>query len=272
MNDPLKQLENHPQYFRAQADCFEILPVIPSGSVDLILTDPPYGVTACAWDEKPDIPRFFSESWRVLKPTGTILVFGVEPFSTTLRVACLGRYKYDLYWIKRRGSGFLHAKNAPLKQVEIVSVFSGGVVNHHSCSDRRMTYNPQGVTSAGKVRLDNPCVHTYGARPGSYRGKEYEAFSNFPTNILNFDEKQCQRIHPSEKPIDLLEWLVKTYTNEGETVLDPFMGSGSTGVACINLGRKFIGIEKDVHFFEVADKRIQAAIDNYQHKLPFFDD
>lgn len=240
-------------------DCFDLFPEIESGSIDLLLTDPPYGITACEWDQKPDLTKFFSEVWRILKPTGTILVFGVEPFSTTLRVACLGKYKYDLYWIKRRGSGFLNAKNAPLKQVEIISVFSLGGVIHKSISTRRTTYNPQGVLSAGKKKLAKNMVNTYHLNPGHISGKEYEAFSNYPTNVLYFSERKDRRFHPTQKPVALLEYLIKTYTNEGENVLDPFMGSGSTGVACVNTGREFIGFEKEERFFEIAKTRIEQT-------------
>lgn len=240
-------------------DCFDLFQSIESGSIDLLLTDPPYGVTVCDWDVKPDIPRFFSEAWRVLKPTGTILVFGVEPFSTTLRVACLERYKYDLYWNKCRPTGFVHSKNSPLKKVELISVFSGGVINHKTCTSKRMTYNPQGIKNIGVKNLASNFVNIFGARPGSYTGKKYEAYRNFPTNVLQFDEKVNDKNHPSEKPVALLEYLIKTYTNECETVFDPFMGSGSTGVACVNTGRDFIGFEKEQKFFEIAKTRIEQT-------------
>lgn len=240
-------------------DCFDLFPEIESGSIDLLLTDPPYGITACDWDVKPDIPRFFQEAWRVLKPNGTILIFGCEPFSTMLRGACLGKYKYDLYWIKSRRQGFVHAKNMPMKQIEIISVFSDGVINHKSLSNRRMTYNPQGIKSLGKQKTRFSYGNVLSPRPSVYKGRECERFANFPTNILRFSEKHNNRFHPSEKPVELLEWLVKTYSNEGETVLDPFMGSGSTGVACVNTGRDFIGFEKEQEFFEIAKTRIEQT-------------
>jgi len=241
-------------------DCFDLLPSIPDGSVDLLLTDPPYGITACEWDVKPDITRFFDEGFRTLKPTGTLIVFGVEPFSSQLRV---GRreYKYDLYWVKRHGTNFVHCKNRPMRKVEIISVFSKGVMGHKSlCPETRMTYNPQGVVKVGEKILGKNHVNVLRPRKGD-KDKKYIAFSNFPTDVLQFDEKQFGRFHPSEKPQDLMEWLIKTYSSEGETVLDPFMGSGSTGVAAKLNGRSFIGFEKDKTFFEVANNRISETVE-----------
>jgi site-specific DNA-methyltransferase (adenine-specific) len=240
-------------------DCFEYLQKIPDGTVDLVLTDPPYGVTACHWDKVPDLPRLFSEFWRVLKPTGTALIFGQEPFSTKLRVGGMEKYKYDLYWLKRHVGMFVHAKNRPLPKIELISVFSKGVMNHVGLSTTRMTYNPQGARRGKLQKLGHRHVHTYSTTPGNDPKKVYLTYENFPDNVLHFKEATFGKLHPNEKPVKLLTWLIKSYSNEGETVLDPFMGSGSTGDACRRTGRKFIGCEMDDEFFKIAEKRIAEA-------------
>ena len=247
-------------YTLYNGDCFDFLPTIPDGSVDLILTDPPYGVTACAWDKVPDLPRLFSEFWRVLKPTGTALIFGQEPFSTRLRVEGMEKYKYDLYWVKSQGTNFLQAKDRPMSRVEIINVFSKGVVNHADISLERMTYNPQGATP-GKIRKVGRRLGAFvmHSNPSKIPERRYQQIENCPDNLLHFKEAKCGKLHPSEKPVALLTWLIKSYSNDGETVLDPFMGSGSTGDACARTGRRFIGCEMDDEFFKIAEKRIAEA-------------
>ena len=261
MNEALKHPENHPQYSRAQADCFEILPFIPSGSVDLILTDPPYGVTNNGWDVKPDIPRFFSEAWRMLKPNGVCVCFGTFKSALDWAFAAREFLRYDLVWNKCNPAGFLDANRKPLRVHEMMLVFYREAPEFH----------PQFTKGQPYKKPENKQSTNYGNYDPQKR--QNPTGDRYPLSIVKIRATpRTDCCHPTQKPVELMEWLVKTYTSPGQTVLDPFMGSGSTGVACINTGRKFIGIEKDVHFFEVADKRIQAAIDNYQHKLPFFDD
>ena len=243
-----------------QGDCLEIMKKIPDKSVDMILCDLPYGTTACKWDK----PISFEELWkqynRIIKDDGVVLLFGSEPFSTKVRNSNLNNYRYDWYWIKTKPSLYQHAKNRPMKTVETISVFSKYKWGHKSqMKDKRMRYNPQGIKSIGKKRVTKNynAGNTVSERPNQI-GKEYEAFTGFPNDVLNFANiigKNC--IHPTQKPTDLLEFLIKTYTNENDVVLDNCMGSGSTGIACLNTNRKFIGIELDEKYFEMAKNRIE---------------
>ena len=173
-------------------------------------------------------------------------------------------YKYDWYWKKKKSNGFQHAKNRPLMAIETISIFSKAPMGHKSLlGDKRMAYEPQGIISKGKsVVEEGKHGRILGARPNQV-GREYEAFTNFPNNVLEYDNLWGKKaIHPTQKPVALLEYLIKTYTNDGETVLDNCMGSGSTGVACVNLNRSFIGIEMDDKYFEIASKRINDSIKN----------
>lgn len=233
--------------------------------VDLVLTDPPYGTTDCKWDNIIS----FDDMWICLNHLSTDitsgLFFGSEPFSTKLRSSNLNNYKYDLYWVKNNSTGYAHAKNKPLKEVELISVFSKGAIAHKTQSNRRMTYNPQGLVKInkkiqqGKYRTGK----TMGKRP-SHKKEWIREYSNYPKSCLNFKSVPiANRFHSAQKPVDLLEYLIKTYSNEGDTVLDFTMGSGSTGVACMNTNRNFIGIELDKSYYDIAVERIN----NYQSKL-----
>ena len=241
-------------------DCLELLKGIPDRSVDMVLADPPYGTINCKWDSVIPIAPMWDQLRRVIKSNGVICLFGSEPFSTKLRIAALDIFKYDWVWKKTTPTGFVHAKNMPLKDYELISVFSGGSINHKSLigPEKRMPYNPQGV------RLVNRAVsgglrkkgNVIGPRP-SDKDKYVREYENFPHMIIEF--KKVRGAHPTQKPVALLEYLIKTYTNPGETVLDFCMGSGSTGVACVNTGRSFIGMELDGDYFGVAQERIEAA-------------
>lgn len=223
-------------------------------TVNMVLTDPPYGTTACKWDNV--IP--FEPMWKELKriSKGSILLFGNEPFSSTLRLSNIKEYRYDWVWEKERGNGFANAKKQPLKAIENVMVF---YKNHR-------TYNPQMTPLAKPYKhilpISNSESHQWGcvkpAENGQRMVKEYT--HSYPKNIVKFArEHNTKTVHPTQKPVALLEYLIKTYTLEGETVLDFTMGSGSTGVACKNLNRKFIGIEKDKAYFDIAKARINGA-------------
>jgi DNA modification methylase len=195
---------------------------------------------------------------RLIKPNGAIVLFGSEPFSSLLRTSNLRWYKYDWYWKKSKGGNFPHAKNMPLKIVETVSVFSQGIIAH---GEKRMIYNPQGVTEGTIVVKQNPNTSElkYHRESQSQHKEGYKCQgNNYPNTLLVYPSKD-KKVHPTQKPVALMEYLIKTYTNEGETILDFTMGSGSTGVAARNTGRQFIGIEKDQKYFEIARKRI---IDN----------
>lgn len=244
-----------------QGDCLEVMDkLIEQGVlVDSIITDPPYGTTACKWDSI--IP--FEDMWlrlnKLIKPNGAIVLFGSETFSSALRMSNIKKYKYDCVWEKTRVSGFTNAKNKPLNTTENISFFSNGVTANTKNVERKMQYYPQGL-----VRIDRPMKNTsrgadstVGNRP-SRVGDYTQEFTNYPKNILKFSS-ESKPVHPTQKPVELMEYLIKTYTNECETVLDFTMGSGTTGVACNNLNRKFIGIELDENYFNIAKERIDKS-------------
>jgi site-specific DNA-methyltransferase (adenine-specific) len=247
-------------------DCLEVMDrLIEEGvKVDAIICDPPYGTTACKWDTV--IP--FDEMWerlnKLIKPNGAIVLFGSEPFSSALRMSNIKNYKYDWIWKKTRMLGFTHCKNKPMNKYENISVFSKAKVKHRG-QNNRMEYNPQGLIPYNKmVKGSKDCeadkkghrLH----RP-SNKSEYIQEFTNYPHNILEFNSVG-NTVHPTQKSVELMEYLIKTYTNENELVLDFAMGSGSTGVACMNTNRQFIGIELDKNYFEIAEKRIKEADKN----------
>jgi len=243
------------------ADCLEAMKYIESKSIDMILCDLPYGMTACKWDVVIPFEPLWEQYKRVIKDRGAIVLFGSQPFTTSLISSNLEMFKYCWYWKKSKPNGWQHSKNKPMTVIEELCVFSKSSIGHvRQLGDKRMQYNPQGVTSVGSKKI-TAVAHgaMMGARPNQI-GKEYEAFTGFPHNMLDYaNVTGKQAIHPTQKPVALLEYLIKTYTNENETVLDNCMGSGSTGVACINTNRNFIGIEKDDKYFEIAKSRIEKA-------------
>jgi len=236
-------------------DCLEKMKDIPDKSVDMALTDPPYGTTACKWDVVIPFEPMWVELKRIIKPNGAICLFGSEPFSSNLRVSNLSNFKYDWVWQKDKATNHLNAKKQPMRRNEIISVFY----------EKQCLYQPQLV----KKNPEN-------IRPPTTKRKQAENYGkmtaesvrtipvdmSYPNETLKF--RGCfgdkgKSLHPTQKPVDLLEYLIKTYTLEGETVLDFTMGSGSTGVACKNLNRNFIGIEKNETYFNIAKKRIEDA-------------
>ena len=228
-------------------DCLERMKEIPDGSVDLILADPPYGTTACKWDSVIDLPSMWEQLKRIIKPNGAIVLFGSEPFSSFLRVSNIRMFRYDWIWEKEQGIGFANANKMPMKKHEVVSVFY----------KKLPKYYPQGLLPFSKkvVRKETD-VGEYMGKNGVSNTTYEQKYTNYPTSILEFSRNKVGTVHPTQKPVVLMEYLIKTYTNEGETVLDFVMGSGTTGVACKNTGRKFIGIEKDAGYFEIAKQRL----------------
>lgn len=219
--------------------------------VDMILTDPPYGTTRCKWDSAIPFDQMWEQIHSVAKKNAAILLFGSEPFSSALRMSNIKKYKYDWIWDKVKPSGHLNAKKMPMMRHENISVFSYGAI----------VYNPQGLIK-GTYNNSRPskelkkCDTPYGAT----RIHGVSEYTNYPHEIIVFSKpNDVKRLHPTQKPVALLEYLIKTYTNEGETVLDFTMGSGSTGVACINTNRNFIGIELDQKYYNIARSRLQAA-------------
>ena len=237
-----------------QGDCLEIMQQLIDRQikVDAIITDPPYGTTACKWDSI--IP--FNEMWNcinnLIKENGVIVLFGSEPFSSALRMSNINMYRYDWIWKKNSFANFAQAPYMPLKIYETISVFSFGTIAENS--KNRMCYYPQNIQSCHKVIKYKKTSEDF--RPNrKAQTNIVQTNTNYPKNILEFEKDG--KIHPTQKPISLMEYLIKTYTNENETVLDFTMGSGSTGIACKNLNRNFIGIEKDEKYFKIAKERIE---------------
>ena len=232
-----------------QGDCLEIMKDIPDKSIDLILCDLPYGTTACKWDIIIPFELLWSQYNRVTKDNGAIVLFGAEPFSSSLRLSNIKNYKYDWIWDKVKGTGFLNAKRQPMRNHELISVFY----------KNQCTYNPQKTTGhkmKKSFRSKELQTDVYGEMKNNYL---YESTERYPRSIQIFStDTQNSSLHPTQKPVMLLEYLIKTYTNERDTILDNCMGSGSTGVAARNLNRRFVGIELEKKYFDIARKRING--------------
>ena len=244
-----------------KGDCLELMKDIPDKSIDAIIADLPYGTTACKWDTIIPFEPLWEQYERVIKDNGAIVLTASQPFTTKLIESNFKLFKYCWYWKKSKPNGWQHSKNRPMTAIEECCVFSKAPMGHKSqLGEKRMKYNPQGIVSIGKKKV-TAVAHgkMMGARPNQV-GKEYEAFTGFPHNVLEYPNViGKQALHPTQKPVALFEYLIKTYTNEGETVLDNTMGSGTTGVACINTNRNFIGMELDDKYFEIAKARINEA-------------
>lgn len=234
-----------------QGDCLEIMKDIPDKSIDMILCDLPYGTTACKWDVVIPFESLWEQYNRIIKDNGAIVLFGSEPFSSHLRLSNIKNYKYDLIWDKNKGAQPQLAKIQPMKSHENISVFG----------KRRITYNPQFEVGTpyyrnnkGSTSKDN-MIKTL--KPIEQKNSGFR----YPKTILKFsrDFSAQTRLHPTQKPVALLEYLIKTYTNEGDIVLDNCMGSGSTGIACINTNRNFIGIELSEEYYNIAVRRINET-------------
>jgi site-specific DNA-methyltransferase (adenine-specific) len=239
-------------------DCFEIMKRLPDSSVDLILVDPPYAMTRLKVDPLIDLDEMWAEYRRIITPTGTIVAFGSQPFSSRLTYGALDLFKHDLIWIKSRATGGLHARNRPLKQHEDILVFSAGTAVHANQSSRRYTYNPLGQQSAG-IRVTSAGRQSTHLRDMiCHPGREFEGTTCNPRTTL-FCPKDGNT-HAFQKPVALLEYLIRTYCNEGDVVLDTFLGSGSTCIAAMKAGRRSIGIEMDAEHFAAAEKRINSLI------------
>ena len=240
-----------------KGECLEVMKSIPAASIDAIITDPPYGTTACKWDSVIDFELMWGQLNRIIKPNGAIVLFGSEPFSSTLRVSNIKNYKYDWIWEKDKAGNFALANRMPMKYHEIISVFY----------KKQPTYNKQRIerSEGGKKRnktsknFNNNNVTSIinGNLSSKSLGEVFYPKLKNPSSVLKYNKQVG--LHPTQKPIALMEYLIKTYTNENETVLDFTMGSGSTGVACVNTNRKFIGIEMDDKYFEIAEQRIKEA-------------
>jgi len=226
-------------------DCLEVMKSIPDGSVDAIITDPPYGTTACKWDSVIDFELMWEQLNRIIKPNGAIVLFSKQPFTSILNCSNINKFKQELIWKKNNVDNPMQAKRRFLNTIENISVFYA----------KPPTYNPQGIIECviNKKQDSGILINANGA---DKKKKYVQTVKNYPKNILEFNIPKGKDRHPTQKPIDLMEYLIKTYTNEGETVLDFTMGSGTTMVACKNLNRNGIGIEMDEKYFEIATKRL----------------
>ena len=227
-------------------DCLELMKQIPDWSIDCIITDPPYWTTACKWDIVIPFEPMREQLKRIIKPNGAIVLFGSEPFSSALRMSNIKMYKYDWVWDKQIPSGMSYAKHQPMRQTECISVFCGG----------KHQYNPQMVKrdkpikAGGMGKSDSAFTKTYKPLKKIYEYKN-------PTTLLSYGKIRQGSIHPTQKPVALIEYLIRTYTNEWETVLDFTMGSWTTAIACINTNRNYIGFELDKWYYDIAQERIR---------------
>ena len=245
MNSKDVKTDNYSLLF---GDCLERMKEIPDGSIDLILTDPPYGTTACKWDNVIPFEPMWIELKRIIKPNGAIVLFGSEPFSSLLRCSNLKMFKYDFVWEKSKSTGFLNAKRQPLRAHEIIHIFY----------NKQPTYNPQMVQGEAYnkgVRKEQTKDDVY----GSFDQVEVKSGGDrYPRSVQYFKTAEREGgLHKSQKPVALLEYLIKTYTNEEDTVLDFTFGSCSTGVAALNTNRKFIGVEMEEKYFDIGASRME---------------
>ena len=241
--------------FLLLGDCLERLTEIPDGSVDLVLTDPPYGTTACKWDAVIPFDPMWEQVWRVLKPNGAAVFTASQPFTSALVMSQVSKFAYQWVWEKNKATGHLNAKKRPLVAHEDVVVFYASPP----------LYSPQGLIEKGTPTISkgDRGRKGHGSSGDCYGLAEKDAIqthTNYPRSVIRFGVDMKAEFHPTQKPVALMEYLIRTYTSEGETVLDFTMGSGTTGVACVNTGRKFIGIERDEGYFAIAKERIEKAM------------
>ncbi|MCW6147757.1 DNA-methyltransferase [Lactiplantibacillus plantarum] len=234
-----------------QGDCLELMKGIPDGSVDMILCDLPYGTTANKWDVVIPFEPLWQQYRRIIKTGSAIILFATEPFASKLRLSNCEEYKYDWIWNKKKGGNIFNLKRQPYKIHENILVF-------HTTEN---TYHP--IMIPQKERTGKIYSKTENFKTPNYQDTRTYKFKN-PQSILTFSNANQHKVHPTQKPVQLLEYLIKTYTHEGGTVLDNCMGSGSTGVACVNTGRSFIGMELDEEYFKIAEQRINEARRNVE--------
>lgn len=230
-------------------DCLDLMKRIPDGSVDMVLTDLPYGTTCCQWDSVIDLAALWEQYIRVCKDNAAIVLTAAQPFTSALVMSNPSLFRYDIVWEKGNATGFFNAKLMPLRAHESILVFY----------KRLPTYNPQKTTghprrTAKRKHINSEC---YGK---GIQVTEYDSTERYPRSVQFFSsDKQRNNLHPTQKPVALMEWLIKSYTNPGDLVLDSCMGSGTTGVACVNTNRRFIGIEKEGKYFDSAANRLSMS-------------
>lgn len=241
-------------------DCLEVLKTIPNKNIDVVLTDPPYGTTACKWDSVIPLEPMWEQLKRIIKPNGAIVMTASQPFTTTLIASNMKMFKYCWVWEKDNATNFITSHYQPMRITEDIIVFGNGATSYTK-SGKSLPYNPQftqGKPYSQKSGKQKQASIIRGGKGGWDSVHGYETKSDgkrYPKNLIKFNRDK-DKIHPTQKPVALMEYLIKTYTNEGETVLDFTMGSGTTGVACKNLNRYFIGIEISPEYFKIAESRL----------------
>lgn len=244
-----------------QGDCIEAMSILQDNSVDAIITDPPYGTTSCKWDSVIDFDLMWEQLNRIIKPNGVVVLFAQEPFSSALRMSNIKNYKYDFKWHKDKCSNFLQAKTLPRKTIEDICIFSNAGITHNA--KIKYTYNSQ--LTDRKARKKTPKTEKSDLfkqirndKTILESGVDFKSDKNYAESLIYFKTIHKGREHPTQKPIKLMEYLVKTFSNKNDVVLDFTMGSGTTMVACKNLNRNGIGIEKDPQYYAVAVKRVDG--------------
>jgi DNA modification methylase len=234
-----------------QGDCLELMKQISDNSVDMILCDLPYGTTQCKWDSLISLSDLWSQYIRIAKLNAAMVFTAQSPFDKVLGCSNLDLLRYEWIWEKTEATGHLNSKKMPMKAHENILVFYRKLPTYHP---QKTNGHIRKTSTAERFRLQSEC---YGEQFGITK---YDSTERYPRSVIQFStDKQVLNLHPTQKPVALMEYLIKTYTNEGDTVLDNCMGSGTTGVACVNTNRKFIGVEKDEKYFEIAKKRIEEA-------------
>ena len=233
-------------------DCLEVMKTLPDKSIDCIICDLPYGTTKCSWDVVIPFEDMWKELKRLRKDETPIILFGVEPFASYLRISNIKEFKYDWVWRKSKSGSAFTAKYRPVNKHEMICVFGKG----------KVTYNPQmevGQPYTRTHKISECDINNHGMGFNKREIVSVNEGYRYPITVQEFQQKwrRQDQVHPTQKPVELLEYLVKTYSNEGDTILDFTMGSGSTGVACLRTKRKFVGIEKDENYFQIAKERIE---------------
>jgi len=238
-------------------DCLEVMKKLKDGCIDMILCDLPYGTTACKWDMVIPFEPLWEQYKRVIKDNSAIVLTASQPFTSNLIMSNIEMFKYNWVWQKSKSTGHVHAKNKPMKSHEDVCVFSNGTTVHASQSKNRMIYNPQGL-----IKKDIPTIRKCGGTSDVVMGNRpshkdiLQEYTNYPKSLLSIPS-EGKNIHPTQKPVALFEYLIKTYTNEGDIVLDNCSGSGTTAVACLNTNRKYVCIEQDEEYFKKSVERVE---------------
>lgn len=246
-----------------QGDCLELMKNLPDKSIDMILCDLPYGTTACKWDTIIPFEPLWEQYKRIIKDRGAIVLFGSQPFTSASIMSNVKMFKYCWVWKKSISTGFNHCKNMPLKNYEDVAVFSRGSIQHETLTNNRMIYYPQGLIAENKLNKRGSKGFSRTMERASQSNTYVTEFTNYPRMVLDFPN-EGKTLHPTQKPVALCEYLIKTYTNEGETILDNCAGSGTTAIACLNTNRNYILMEKESQYIETINNRISEHEKNHR--------